>query len=220
MSSVGSDLSDIMLQSSPASVSFDSDLQVAIRMAAAQGMAQPRYRNLHADAAQWLADLIVSERMQAVVEIGASNGYSTLHLAGAVTQTGGRLTSFEKYPERAALAQAGLKRGGVLCHANVVTGDGVALIGERSDPVDLLFLDIWPGDYITAVQNARRCLRPGSVVVADNMLEHRDRQGRIHSAAGSGAEEYLHFMDRQPRCRSVLSSMGSGLLVTRIGLER
>jgi predicted O-methyltransferase YrrM len=51
-------------------------------------------------------------RAHRVLELGTSNGYSTLGLADAVAEAGGRVTTGELEAERARMAQAKLRSGG------------------------------------------------------------------------------------------------------------
>lgn len=216
MTTIGKDLGELGLRDIPEHPSFSDELLSVIRDAAAQGVAEPRFRNLLPDAAEWLASLVIEEGIKTVIELGTSNGYSALVLGGALEYTHGHLTTYEKYPDRACLAKDNISRAHLEHRVTVKTGDGVGGLRNHQSPIDLLFMDIWPGDYIVAVENARQALHRGSIIVADNMLEHRDRLGQIHSAAGSGAQEYLEFIERERRCRSVLLSKGCGLLITRV----
>jgi predicted O-methyltransferase YrrM len=51
-------------------------------------------------------------RAHRVLELGTSNGYSTLGLADAVAEAGGRVTTGELEAERARMARAKLRSGG------------------------------------------------------------------------------------------------------------
>ncbi len=66
--------------------------------------------NLEADTAQLISILIQSGRKTRLLEIGTSNGYSTLWLAWAAQQTGGHVTSIEISAEKQAMAIANLTR--------------------------------------------------------------------------------------------------------------
>src|SRR5580692_7389673 len=63
-----------------------------------------RLRNVEPDTAQLIALLVRATRAQRLLEIGTSNGYSTLWLADAVRSVDGRLVSVEVEAERTAQA--------------------------------------------------------------------------------------------------------------------
>src|SRR5690606_22134217 len=75
---------------------------------------QRRRRNLEPDAAAWLWWHVQAVAATRVVEIGTSNGYSTIWLADAVGRTGGRLTSVDVADQteaRGHLHRAGVTAG-------------------------------------------------------------------------------------------------------------
>ena len=53
------------------------------------------WRNLHPDSAALIALLVRAKQARKVLEVGTSNGYSTLWLADAVRDTGGSLRTLE-----------------------------------------------------------------------------------------------------------------------------
>src|SRR6476620_2687432 len=72
-----------------------------------------RLRNLEPDTARVLAVLVRATRARSVLELGTSNGYSTLWLADAVRSTGGLLVSVDVDAERSAMAAENLERAGL-----------------------------------------------------------------------------------------------------------
>ena len=101
-----------------------------------------RFRNVEPEMAELLSLLVAATGARRVLEIGTSNGYSTVWLADAVDQTGGRLLSVEIDPERTALAKANLERAGLDGPTELRTTDAAELLPELEDEsVDLVFLD-------------------------------------------------------------------------------
>ena len=72
-----------------------------------------RWRNIEPESAALLALWVRSKRAQKVLEIGTSNGHSTIWLADAVRATGGHVTSLEIEAARTALAQQHLQQVGL-----------------------------------------------------------------------------------------------------------
>jgi predicted O-methyltransferase YrrM len=77
-----------------------------------------------------------------VLEIGTSNGYSTLWLADAVRTIGGSITTVEFAEYKIGLASANFARSGLSPFITLLHDDAARLL-QRSDQnaYDLIFLD-------------------------------------------------------------------------------
>ena len=140
-----------------------------------------RFRNVEPETAELLGVLVRAARARRVLELGTSNGYSTIWLADAVEATGGTLTSVEIDPARTALARANLDRAGLA--AELVTGDAAETLRASADGCfDLVFLDAEKDDYETLFRLGRPLLEPGGLVIADNVLSHAQTLGAYSAA--------------------------------------
>jgi len=104
-----------------------------------------------------------------VVEVGTSNGYSGIWLALALQKTGGKLTTHEIDAERASLARENFKRAGVEKVITLVEGDAHETVAKIKDPIDILFLDADKEGYITYLNKLLPLVRPGGLIVGDNI---------------------------------------------------
>jgi predicted O-methyltransferase YrrM len=128
--------------------------------------------NLEPDTAKLLNILARSSGARRVLEIGTSNGYSTIWLASAVAETGGKIISIERSPEKQAMARENLGRAGLLDRVELRLGDATAIVRELTGPFDFVFFD---ADRITAPEQLRLLLpklAPGVFVLSDNVLSH------------------------------------------------
>ncbi|MBZ0304281.1 MAG: class I SAM-dependent methyltransferase [Anaerolineae bacterium] len=133
---------------------------------------QKRMRNLEPETAHLISILVRSRRCQSLLEIGTSNGYSTLWLAWAARHTGGHITSLERLPEKHALAAANLNRAGLSDYVDLITGDATEIVAGLPGPFDFVLFD---ADRISAPEQLRLLLPrllPGALVLADNVLSH------------------------------------------------
>ena len=133
-----------------------------------------RPRSLHPDAAQFLALLARAANARAILEIGTSVGFSTVHLALAARETGGHVTTLELLPAKYEAAQANLARGGLTGVVTQHLGDALALLPMLPGPWDLVFLDPEKELYEDAWGLFKDTVRPGGLVVADNLLSHAE----------------------------------------------
>lgn len=104
-----------------------------------------------------------------IVEIGTSVGYSGTWFCLALRRTGGKLTTFDIDPARAAKARENFKKAGVDGMVTLVEGDAHENVLKIQEPVDLIFLDADKQGYIDYIEKLLPKLRPGGLVIAHNM---------------------------------------------------
>jgi predicted O-methyltransferase YrrM len=148
----------------------------------AHDAAQPnrllKRRNLEPDTAGLLSLIVRIAGARTVVEIGTSNGCSTIWLADAVGDTGGRIVSLDTASTdgaRTNLALADTAQPGLAARVELRQEDGGAYLARLADgSVDLLFLDAERVEYPNWWPHPARVLRRGGVLVIDNVLSHAD----------------------------------------------
>ncbi len=165
-----------------------------------------RFRNVETNTAELLAVLVLASRAETILELGTSNGYSTIWLADAAGRTGGKLTSIDIDPERTALAAANLARAGL--SAELLSGDaGEALRDSPDGAWDLIFLDAERSAYADYWPELLRALRAeGGLLAVDNVLSH--------------AHELLEFtalIEAEPAVSSCVAPCGAGLRLVVAG---
>ena len=131
-----------------------------------------RTRNVDRETGRWLALLIRSTKAREVLEIGSSNGVSTIWLAAAARQNGGRVTGTEILPERAAEANRNLAAAGLDAVARIVAGDARETVASLSGPFDLVFIDAEKDDYVHHLEVVAGRVQPGGLILADNVISH------------------------------------------------
>jgi predicted O-methyltransferase YrrM len=135
-------------------------------------------RNLEPDTAHLLTLVLRIAGARTVVEIGTSNGYSTIWLADAVADTGGHVVSVDTAsPDvaRTNLASADIAQPGLVARVELRQEDGGAFLAQLADgSVDLLFLDAERVEYPNWWPHPARVLCRGGVLAIDNVLSHAD----------------------------------------------
>jgi predicted O-methyltransferase YrrM len=131
--------------------------------------------NITRDTGAFLAVLVRAMSARRVLEIGTSNGYSTLWLAEAAGAIGGSVTTVESAEFKLELAAANFARSGVSAFITQVHDDAGRLL-QRSDQnaFDLIFLDSERQEYPGWWPELRRVLRRGGLLIVDNATSHRD----------------------------------------------
>jgi predicted O-methyltransferase YrrM len=125
-----------------------------------------------------------------IVEFGTSFGISTIYLAAALRDNGGgRVVGTELQPNKRERAVAHLAEAGLASFADVRLGDArETLARDLEGPIDLLFLDGWKDRYVEILDLVTPNLRPGAVVLADNVRTFKKTLApfvaRVHSGHG------------------------------------
>jgi predicted O-methyltransferase YrrM len=171
----------------------------------------PRMRNVTRELGELLNFLVIESDSKDVLELGTSNGYSTIWFALAVRKTGGKVTTVENQEWKAALARQNIENAGFSDVVTVVSGNALE-VSKGIEKIDFLFMDIWPGDYLPCIQDMLPWMRQGSLIVADNLLTHRDRAGNI-TPRGPEGDDYLKFINGTLKIPNKILPIGSGVQI-------
>ncbi len=115
-----------------------------------------------------IARVVDEEKPRRALEVGANIGYSAIVIANQMPNDS-KLTTIEVNHALAHEAESNIKRAGLADRVNVLIGDALELIPGIEGPIDFVFLDAEKdeyGQYLTLIEPK---LRPGSVIVADNV---------------------------------------------------
>jgi predicted O-methyltransferase YrrM len=134
-----------------------------------------RLRNVEPDTAQLLAVLVRALAAKRLLELGTSNGYSTLWLADAARSIDGSVLSVDVDPTRTAQALAHLSHVQLQDYVELRTEDGALTLSNAADAsLDMIFLDAERPAYCGYWPDLLRVLRPGGLLVVDNVLSHAE----------------------------------------------
>lgn len=147
-----------------------------------------RMLNITRDTGQLLAVLMQASGAQRVLEIGTSNGYSTLWLARTAQKMGGRVATVELAADKVAMAAANFERAQLQHVIEQLQGDAGTVLREAPDGAwDFIFLDSARSQYQAWWPQLDRVLAPGGVLVVDNASSHYAEMAAFLETIGSDA---------------------------------
>jgi predicted O-methyltransferase YrrM len=129
--------------------------------------------NITRDTGEFLAVLIRATAARRILEIGTSNGYSTLWLADTARAIGGAVTTIEFSDHKIEFATKNFARSGLASFITLVHDDAGRVLERGADSAfDFIFLDSERPEYPGWWPHIRRVLRAGGLLVVDNATSH------------------------------------------------
>jgi caffeoyl-CoA O-methyltransferase len=162
-----------------------------------------RIQALHPESGRLVYVLALARGAKNIVEIGTSHGYSTLWLAAAAKVNGGVVVTCDTNRERIAAARDNFAAAGLADVIQILEGDAREMLRDRGEPVDFLFIDAEKGYYESYFDVVYQRLVKGGIVVADNVLSHRDE-----------LEDYIMYVENHPNLESAMVPIGRGLEIS------
>ncbi len=154
-----------------------------------------------------------------ILEVGTAVGFSALlmeYFNPAVCV----ITTIENYSKRIPIAQANFARAGKQDVIQLLEGDASQVMQGLAEPYDFIFMDAAKGQYIRFFPEVMRLLKPGGVLVSDNVLQDGDileshfavtrRNRTIHKRM----REYLYKLTHTDGLITSVLPIGDGVTVT------
>jgi predicted O-methyltransferase YrrM len=159
--------------------------------------------NITPDTGELLGIFALSSKARRVLEIGTSNGYSTLWLADAMKSVSGLVVTVEHSAAKAELARQNFDRAGLAQWIRQELTDADEFLREQAPAqFDLLFLDSDREHYVAWWPWLQRVLVPGGLLVVDNAISH-----------AAEMEPFIAQVRATEGWRSVIIPIGNGELI-------
>lgn len=118
---------------------------------------------------RFLYQMAVITRAQRIFEMGSGFGYSAYWFATAMPQ-GGQVICTDTSEERLRLARSFFSRAGLEERLICKVGNALDILRTEPGPFDIIFNDVDKQDYPQAFKLAMDKLRPGGLLITDNVL--------------------------------------------------
>lgn len=158
---------------------------------------------------------------RSVFELGSGFGYSTAWFARAVRENGGGLVHHTVWDEGLSRRARGhLTALGLTDLVTFRVGEAVAALEQTPGPFDLVFNDIDKTGYPASLPLIKARLRPGGVLIVDNMLW----SGRIfdtsdRSDTTESIREFTRLVTADPDWTASIIPIRDGVLVAQRALR-
>jgi caffeoyl-CoA O-methyltransferase len=150
-----------------------------------------------------------------ILEIGTFTGYSALCLAKGLLKDG-KIHTIELRDQDASVAQANFNRSIDAEKIILHIGNALTIIPELQETWDLVFIDADKVSYTQYYQLVLPLVRPGGVIIADNVLFHGQvLQQPVSGKNAKAIQAFNEFVLQDVRVDKVLLTIRDGLLMIR-----
>lgn len=156
------------------------------------------------EVAKKLYELILQYKPQTIVEIGTSLGYSTIWMAEAAREYGGKIITVEHEETKIPKTQQLFDWLELKDTVTLVHSDAKEFLQNYTSPIDFLFLDAMKRDYIEYIKRSEKNLHTDSVVVADDVVTWKRK-----------VEDFLEHMNDTTTYNTEILELGHGLLIAQ-----
>ena len=139
-----------------------------------------------------------------------------------------RIVTIENYEKRIPIARENFRKAGKEEQITLLPGDAAQILKTLEGPFDFIFMDAAKGQYLHFLPQVLRLMRPGGILVSDNILQEGDliesrfaverRDRTIHKRM----REYLYELKHNEQLVTSLLPLGDGVAVStkKTGADR
>ena len=158
------------------------------------------YFNIPAATGKFFYNLVLVSKAKNILEVGTSNGYSTIWLAEAAKQNRGKVTTIEISESKVRMAKENFERAKLNNTIKIIHGDALKEIPKLREKYDFMFIDAIKSDYINYLKLNEKNLEKNSIIVADNAIIFKDKMNH-----------YLNYLQNNKNYSSILVPIGTGV---------
>lgn len=167
----------------------------------------------------FLKTVLAMKMPERILEVGTAVGFSALLMA-EYDPVPCRITTIENYEKRIPVARRNFRRAGREDQITLLEGDAACWLKKLEEPYDLIFMDAAKGQYIHFMEDVLRLLKPGGVLISDNVLqdgqiiESRFAVTRRDRTIHKRMRDYLYRLTHDPALRTSVLPFGDGVTMS------
>lgn len=151
-----------------------------------------KYLNITPDTGRFLGLLVQSISATKILEVGTSNGYSTIWLA-LCTDDIAQITTIENDSKKITEAKANFLQTSLLHKIRIIEGDASAVLSKVTETFDLVFIDMNRELYSDILNDIIRVTREKGIIVFDNAISHRKEMADIFNYFNNNSQFYSYL---------------------------
>lgn len=155
--------------------------------------------------------LIRSNSAKRVLEFGTCLGYSTVWIAQALKETGGRLTSVEYREDLYELTKRNIELAGLSEVVELILGDASEVINTVEGPFDIILQDSDKSLYSSMLEKCISLTGKNGLIIADDVLF---KPMGIPEKFSEPVHEYLKKVFSDKRLYNTILPIGDGLAIS------
>ena len=171
------------------------------------------------DTLEVIAKILGEIKPTKILEIGTAVGYSAICFSEYL-QEDGKIDTIERDIERVKEARENIKKAEVEEKINIYEGDAVEILPTLDDKYDVVFIDAAKGKYPFFLSQALRMIKPGGVIIADNVLYKgyvmSDYNKHKQRTAVRNLREYIAEITNNENLETEILEVGDGLAISKI----
>ncbi len=152
--------------------------------------------------AEKLYELVLKYKPEVIVEVGTSLGYSTIWMAEAAREYGGKIITIEHEPTKITKTQKLFDELEYQDTITLVESDAKQFLQNNSDQIDFLFLDAMKREYIDYIQLTEKNMPVGALLVADDVITWRRK-----------LDDFFEYLENCGKYKIQVLELGHGLLI-------
>ena len=166
---------------------------------------------------EFIKTILEIKKPQSILEVGTAVGYSALEFSKHLKEKG-KIITMELDAKTAEIARENIKDLGMENVIEVVNSDAYEHMKTLEGCFDVVFIDAAKGQYMKYLEQALRLTKPGSIIIADNVLlrgmvlgEYNEHK---HRTAVNRLREYIKEVTTNPNLQSCVIDVGDGVAVS------
>jgi len=143
--------------------------------------------------AMMLRILVESSGAKRGIEVGSASGFGAINMGIAFERTGGHLYTLEIDQHSVKVCRDNLQKVGLENTVTCIEGDALETLPTLKGDFDFIFIDALKRDYLKYLKLVEAKLKPGSVVVADNVIQ-----------SARAMQDFLDYIQNSPDYDTVI----------------
>jgi len=175
---------------------------------------------LQDDSMQVIKTILALKKPNKILEIGTAVGYSALCFSEYLQGQDAVIKTVELNSNTAEIAIQNIKNISDENNIEVNNMDAYEYMQTLNEKFDIVFIDAAKGQYMKYLEQAYRLTKPGSVIIADNVLLRgmvlSDYNEHKHRTAVTRLREYIKEVTENPNLETMLLDVGDGLAISAV----